>query len=215
MDRLIIMMTKTFKKISCPWDMCPKTGWDVKWSNCVDDKWEGPSEGRFSRFPRSLKKFVCGGVGCILQSMKFDRELLFAIERELVVKRKKKEANTSEGEWLFPGNETNLSRGVLVPGPTPIKVVERSYDGFAGAWGNSERSSPERNKSRCPKVVSCGAKWKWAPFATSLYGHKMCCVESDSQMAQVVPTQTVLVWPRDDWVSAFDLLKWLEWNSCG
>ena len=39
-----------------------------------------------------------GGVGCILQSMKFDRELLFAIERELVVKRKKKEANASEGE---------------------------------------------------------------------------------------------------------------------
>ena len=39
-----------------------------------------------------------GAVGCILQYLKFDREPHFAIERELVVKRKKKEATTSEGE---------------------------------------------------------------------------------------------------------------------
>ena len=54
------------------------------------------SVGRFSIYLSLF--YVCWGIGYILQSLKFDREPLFAIERELVVKRKKKEATTSEGE---------------------------------------------------------------------------------------------------------------------
>ena len=46
---------------------------------------------------------------------------------------------------------------------------------------------PKEIRVVVPKF-SCGAKWKWAQFATSLYGHAMCWVESDSQMAQVVPS---------------------------